>query len=253
MGQAKLRLQKVLAKQPYCIFCGGTTPANSLDHCPPKSIFDGFRPKGLEFPQCEECREGTRQIDLIMGWFTRIYPDPKTPEAEAKVREHIRGFINNHRDLAESVITGDEVEITYRGQPAFPLRLGANSPLHRVANAFTARLAIGLYYDATGTAVPNGWPIATKWYSNEQLDQGEELNRLLEELGAPRTLVMGKQAVPDQFRYWSAIPEDEPDSFFAFMAFREAFGAVAVIRRPSDEPSQQEGIFRPGFLKGFRP
>jgi len=254
MGQAKLRLKRALEKQPYCVFCGGTTLATSVDHCPPKSIFDGNRPKGLEFPQCEECREGTRSIDAIMGMFSRIYPDPETEEGRKASHKHIVGFINNHPELAASFVYGDEKPVLYRGKEAYPIRLGENEAMHRVALAFAARLGLGLYFDATGKAVPPDWWVVCRWYTNHQLDQDADLEQLLRSIGAPRTLAMGRNAVPNEFRYWAGTASDVPDQFLCFAAFRESFGVTAIVGPPDDTHGDlNPAVFRPGFLKGFRP
>jgi hypothetical protein len=255
MGQAKDRLRKALQKQPFCIFCGGGTPAVSIDHCPPKSIFDGFRPKGLEFPQCRECQEGTRPIDLIIGMMSRIYPDPTTEAGRAASRNAIRGLINNHPDLAQVFVVGQKPPSIYKGGTAYPIRLDSDR-LDRVVRAFGARLAAGLYFDLIGKPIPPDWPIVVDWKTNFMLDQDQQLDELLRTIGAPRTLVMGKLAVPEAFRYWSGVPPDAPDQLIAFAAFRESFGVTMIVMLPRQVEGYSRDnrvLFFPGFLKGFVP
>ena len=43
-AQSKLGKKKLFfAKHPYCCFCGGTKPATTLDHVPPKACFPDVR------------------------------------------------------------------------------------------------------------------------------------------------------------------------------------------------------------------
>lgn len=79
MGEAKNRRQQFLHDHPWCVFCGGDTPATSVEHCPPRSLFQ-FRhwPEGFEFPACEKCNGGTADDDLLIAFLARL--DPFKPE-----------------------------------------------------------------------------------------------------------------------------------------------------------------------------
>jgi len=52
MGEAKRRRklrEKILEANPMCIYCGGVTPAKTVEHIPAKIVFNRKqRPKGLD-------------------------------------------------------------------------------------------------------------------------------------------------------------------------------------------------------------
>jgi hypothetical protein len=68
MGEAKRRelsaKERAFGKSKMCIFCGGTVPADTIEHYPPKSIFSEKKwPDGYVFPACKPCNHGSRQED----------------------------------------------------------------------------------------------------------------------------------------------------------------------------------------------
>jgi hypothetical protein len=71
MGEAKRKRRRhaaVLAAHPWCIYCGGIHPADTIEHMPPIAMFDDRqRPRGLEFSTCRECNNGTRLSDTDAG------------------------------------------------------------------------------------------------------------------------------------------------------------------------------------------
>lgn len=257
MGEAKSRLARLLSEQPTCVYCGGVVPATSRDHCPPIGMFDGgLRPLGLEFAACHDCHEGTRQMDLIVAMTSRIFPDPKTDVGRADNKKHIRGFINNHPELAGVFTSGMEQAIEYQGQTAYAIDLREQDRLQRAMKAFAARMGLALYREFAGKPAPTNAAIVARWYSNYELEHDAKVEEMLKSMGAPRTLRMGRKDVIDQFRYWGAITQDDPHLFGTFAAFRESFGTIAIIR--TDGNLGEEAIddnpnfFRPGFLKGFK-
>src|SRR5205823_1097559 len=79
VGQAKARRRahgKLLASHPGFIYCAGASPAATVDQMPPIMMFDQWqRPKGLEFPACKECNNGTSLTDSVASLLGRVYPD----------------------------------------------------------------------------------------------------------------------------------------------------------------------------------
>jgi hypothetical protein len=72
MGEAKRNLRAhaaILADAAGCIYCAGENVATTIEHMPPISLFEGRqRPKGLEFPACQPCNNGTGHSDLDDGF-----------------------------------------------------------------------------------------------------------------------------------------------------------------------------------------
>src|SRR6476661_4761778 len=82
MGEVSRRRRitaRKLEAHPFCCFCGGRTPATTIDHVPARIMFpDRRRPAGLEVPACVPCNEGTRLHETIAVVFSRIsvFDDP---------------------------------------------------------------------------------------------------------------------------------------------------------------------------------
>ena len=183
--------------------------------------------------------------------LTRIFPDPETAQGRADSQKHIRGFFNNHPDLATTLLRGDEQESLYRGRAGYPIRLN-NPRLHSAVRAFAARLGMALYYDHHKQPVTDEQRVVVQWQTNLQLDTDEVLEAMLRAIGNPRTLAMGRQAFPKVFRYWSGVPEDDPSTFVSFTAFRESLGITALVLPKDTVSDNEQFVYRPGFLRGFR-
>jgi len=82
MGQAKQNRAthaQLLTGNPGCIYCAGAAVATTIEHMPPISMFEGRqRPKGLEFPSCGKCNNGTGHSDLVAAMLARTWPDSKS-------------------------------------------------------------------------------------------------------------------------------------------------------------------------------
>ena len=73
MPQKLSRKARFLKEHPSCCFCGGTSPATTLDHVPPKACFPvGFWPEEFEFPSCNPCNNGTSKHDTIFGLYSML-------------------------------------------------------------------------------------------------------------------------------------------------------------------------------------
>jgi hypothetical protein len=113
MGEARRKrtlLDQVRAEQPYCIYCGGRTVGDSVDHMPPRTIFDlRYRPKGLEFLACTACNAGGKKAEQIVGFLSRLlYPTPRSREIDQELRNIFKQMINNHRDVLLEMFPSDE-------------------------------------------------------------------------------------------------------------------------------------------------
>jgi len=96
MSQRASRKARLLREHPLCCFCGGTRPATTLDHVPPKACFPlGSCPEEFEFPSCSLCNNGTSKHDTIFGLYSMLLDfneDNRTPadrERLEKLRDEI--------------------------------------------------------------------------------------------------------------------------------------------------------------------
>lgn len=119
---------RVAGPSARCTYCGRSGHL-TVDHVPPISLFDGRdRPEGLEVPACEACHQGTREIDAVASFLSRIFPDPATAIQRADVDRSITGFLRNFQALASELGSGEEY-ILPNGEIAhsFRVSIGAQS------------------------------------------------------------------------------------------------------------------------------
>src|SRR5689334_14253887 len=141
MGDAKRKnratLDTLLQDQPMCVYCGGDTPATTIDHMPPIGIFDQrLRPKGLEFSACADCNGGSRAAEQVAAFVSRMLPDAQNPALDDERRRVMRQMANNHpaiiRELMPSPSAIEEFKRKY-GNTISGHPLSANGPLLNAA------------------------------------------------------------------------------------------------------------------------
>jgi hypothetical protein len=204
-----------------------------------------IRPKGLEFGACTLCHNGTRDMDAVAGFASRVYGLVAGAETQKQLRSAAKAFSTKYPHLMAD-LTNRGFHPSLQGQI---IEVGPDSRLNYVLDAFAARMGLALFRETTGRPAPAHSHIYSEWRTNVSLDQDAALNVALAKHGHPRTLVQGVEHTMDQFRYWAATLE--PNKFLCVAAFRLAFGITAFIDA-SEPPDKTEPTFRPGFLKGFK-
>lgn len=237
MGEAKrkhARQRTFLDQHQICCFCGGATPATTVDHVPSIQMFSlRHRPKGLEVPACEPCNQATRQHEQVAAMFGRLYPDPSTDEERRETRKVIKSVRNNNPGLLE------ELQPSLRQRKLFRranLELdGVGGPLNcqgpllnRSMQEFGAKLGYALHYSLAGRIVPPVGGVAVRWFSNFEAFTGEFPSQFLELLGPSQTLKQGAWDVGKQFRYaYGASPNANSAAYFC--TFRASFAVLSWV------------------------
>jgi hypothetical protein len=264
MGEAKrqrnLRHQ-VLTRFPNCIYCGGGVVATTVDHVPPRAVFDlRRRPQGLEFPACQSCNEGGRLDELAVAMLSRIYPDPITVEAQEEMKQLMQAVGNNHPGLlVEMFPTAEQSRKALRNRAQLPNdahALNCSGPLvNRALHRFGAKLGYALHFQLTGKPVPLGGAANVWWFTNYQSLLGEVPDSLLGLLGGePSTLRQGRWEVSGQFSYKSVgTPDGAMSAHLA--TFRFAFAICSFVAERVDKVRPPPGVDHvtlhlPGWLQG---
>jgi hypothetical protein len=184
MGEAKLKRRAhaaILEKYPWCIYCGGVNPGMTIEHMPPIGMFDGRqRPKGLEFPTCKECNNGTGLSDMVASLLGRVYPNAQPDE----LKHLLRGVANNVPGLLQETQIGRAGQkFTRRNIPSLPADAGvlrANGPiLTRHMEIFGAKLGFALHYEAHASPVPPAGGVQPMFFTNASALKGELLTELI--------------------------------------------------------------------------
>lgn len=254
------RLQRMQAKQPWCIYCGGGTLGVNVDHMPPVGAFDlRQRWAGMEYLSCEACRLGTEKMDLVAGLFARLYSTgPATEAVKAEIRAYFKGVDNNAPDVLKEMVVERDLRGTDRDSPGALPEAAAIFSVGPIADAylsaFGARVALALHYELTHEILPDSGGVFVHWMSNNVIAKNEVPDAFLAMLGSPQTLKQGRKTLADQFFYQS-LAEDGGARSAHFAAFRVSFAVQAFVVRDFNEMKHivadlPAKIFRPGFLKG---
>lgn len=257
MGESKRRKQKLLARNPFCCFCGGTLPATTIDHVPAKVMFWGNRrPEGLEFPACIACNGGTKKLERAAALFSRVQlKDSRTQEQRAEhralaqgVRTDFPGWFHEMQTAPEDTREFQDTMGPTASAGAKPINVG---PLIQDAvYAVGAKLAFALHFCHTGKIIPSGGLVSVRYETNFSLQSRELPGSLLAELGPQHMLAQGKWTSEGHFAYRGNWVQDGSGSVF-ICHLGEAllwvlFAAVEERLVPESEAMRH---FRPGDLQ----
>lgn len=260
MGEGKVRRRahaSVLERNPWCIYCGER--ADTIEHMPPRMMFRGKqRPKGLEFPSCRPCNNGTSQSDIVASLIGRVSPDPTT-QTQMEADEFKKLLLSVHQNvpgLLEEMRTrraAEKLEVKRLGVHPDSGIMRADGPiLTKHMKVFGAKMGFALHAEAFKARVPHDGGVMPIWYSNAQAIRGELPQDLLAFLPPLGTLRMGRMEVSDQFQFSWAITDEGGHGVF-FASFREAFAIAAITalnRSFFDRPDFPTfPVFAPGDLK----
>jgi hypothetical protein len=259
MGEAKNKKRahaRVLREQPNCIYCGGTTLADTIEHMPPIQMFRlRQRPKGMEFPACRPCNNGTSHSDLVASLLGRMYPDAEGDGAIAELKKLLSGVAINVPGLLEEMMISEGEErrakLTIPKIPAGGAVLRANGPiLENHMKIFGAKLGFAVHFEERREIIPPEGGVQPLYYTNVNAARGElpdEIIKLLPE--PPKTLRQGMKHVTNQFSY-SWLPTVEGRHNLAYAVFNEAFAILAVTTLDRSVFLDQNAIRYPVFAPG---
>lgn len=261
MGNAKYRLEKKRQEQPNCIFCGGSNEMQSIDHIPPISMFTGrARPKGLEFPACLHCNNGSKLNDNILALLSRMHSSEQGTDAyTADVATVMKSIANNFPELLHELNANSHDINSIELPESLQLEDGggliyADGPI--VQNAIReigAKIGLALHYERTGRIVPLSGGVCTILTTNLQAMTQGLSQEILHFFPHEKTLIQGKNNVSDQFTY-ATLQDERPDITAHWVTFRQAMALEIFVVEDLDSLLAQ-GIFkeehfvRPGWLR----
>lgn len=238
MGMRKVRKEAFLKAHPYCIFCGGTVPTETIEHCPPRAMFqDRAWPEGFEFPACSSCNHGSADDDLLISFLARTDPFSDVGDGDRRMTEIIRSVNQQFPDLAKKMMPsalkaramnrrlGIIPERGVTNQEAGPVRV--TDEMHRAVHVFAAKLTKAIYYLHTGRVFPADGRIGLKWFTNADLITNNGRYRVFESFqeldGIVPELVRANSLLHDQFEYKLSLSADH--ELLALQArFGQGFG-----------------------------
>ena len=259
MGESKRRRILFFGEHPLCCYCGGNTPIQTIDHMPPRILFDGkLRPDDLTFPSCQKCNSDTSQDEQIVALIARsAYGQSK--ENYDEVAAIMRGVANNAAGLLEAMRPSLRDKRNFmkklglepgRDGPAseVPIMKIDDTRINKAFSTFARKLACSLHYRHTGLIIPSEGAIAVQWRTSMQVHDNAIPDSFLEMLGAPQTLRQGSFEVANQFTYRHAC---SPDGLLsAYLASLR--NQIAVIGLVHCAPHGEE-MFKQNDVDVFNP
>lgn len=242
MGAATRHKKAFLSKHPYCAFCGGGSPATTVEHCPPRSLFQNKQwPEGFEFPSCAACNHGTSDEDLLVAMLGRLDPFTERGDRDGRLNGLMQAVNTQYPDLFPKLLPSSVREARARnrelGIEPPPGKTHLETPvlsvpaeLHIAICTFGRKLAKAIFYLDSSTIFPSNGCLVLHWFSNEQLMRMGKYPALemMERLGgvAP-PLVRSGRFLNDQFSFKLSI-SPEKDTLALQVVLGKSLGFVVL-------------------------
>jgi len=180
MGAAARHRRAFLTAHPRCAFCGGSASATTIEHCPPRAMFQ-FRlwPEGFEFPACEPCNLGTNDHDLLIAMLARMDPFELKGDQDGKHAGLMKAVNRQLPGLFQKMMLSAS-EARHRNrehglQPA-PGQTHQETGLvnipeefHHAVSVLARKLSKGIYYRETGRPFPDDGCLLLNWFTNAEV------------------------------------------------------------------------------------
>jgi hypothetical protein len=257
MGEAKIKrrlTQRLLNEHKFCCYCGGETPATTIDHVPAKIVFWGKRrPEGLESPSCKACNEGTRKLDQAAGLFARlrIANEPLRQQVEffQIAKQLSRDFPGWQREMNPSAAQLYDFRRRFGRVDGVPANFG---PLAEDAvYTLGAKLGFALHYKLSGNIVPPDGIVSVLYETSASVPEGGMLSpEITNFLGPTVVLKQGEWTTDGHFSYRPFVAEDGALGVYHAHIGR-SFQTVSVVFCDGRHPPMNRPVrtFSPGDLQ----
>lgn len=176
----------LLAECPYCIFCGGTEPATTIEHCPPRALFDHKQwPEGFDFASCEACNAGSKNLDVVVAALRRFDPTHSEIDGDGRLMGLLRNARQQHPEFIEQMVSLSPVDARKAAR-----RLGLARPpgmtfqeigivrvtpeMDKAVYSLAAKLSRALYFKQLGLIFPKDGVVLASWFTNaEKIESGQ--------------------------------------------------------------------------------
>lgn len=223
MGEAKKKRERFLAANPICCFCGGSEPATTIDHVPPRTCFpDRIGPEGFEFPACVWCQIASRKDEMALGFYVRLIDHDMQNYREDQSTKALVGLRNNLPELMPRFdLPGSKKRRSYQSfgvekpQGVFSSDLpivGVPEEAHEPILRYARKMACALFYREMGRPTPLDYSVWATWSQVQNRTQMERWRKFGEmtplitkggrtnlDLGSRFAYRCNKRSAPDLF------------------------------------------------------
>jgi len=244
MGQARRKdlsqREVAFSKSDFCIFCGGSVPATTVEHYPPKSIFREKKwPEGYVFPACAPCNSGSREADNWAGFLSMMDPSVEWTQDEAQksvkrlisldtqhpglIKEIFKGSVTEKKTLARRLKIEREKGQTYLDLPIVNIPKKA----HDWIAIFAPKLTKALHFQHTKRIPPSCTGLKYWWFTNANALEGKIPQIINKDFGFP-DIRRANVDLNKQFSYGYQVSNDGTMGLFV-IRFRFSFMIFSVI------------------------
>lgn len=211
-----------------CVYCQSKGPF-SVEHMPPKGMFDRNRPPGWCFAACQECHNGTSAADAVAQLVSFINPDPNE-DWQLKA-------LSNRRDSLKRIAPTvyDELMKLEPSSQIFQWKGGLVLPATEVTligeatrkhlNCFSAKVAMAGFSQLVDRPIDENGVIFTKWFCNGGMQQ-ETYDALVNMLPMRSELTQGKLTSGKKF--FVRHNTDNKNIVAALYSFQATFHVFAI-------------------------
>ncbi len=240
MGQAKQRRNQLL-KNP-CIFCGGKSASNTIDHIPARSFFiDRQWPEGFEFPACYSCNQETRFIELRLALISRLDPTlPNDSPIHAEASKLLSSIAKTEPKFIHDLLKPVDLEskrkvlsnfnISFSERDLLKIDTIINVPesVSDDVKRYGCKLAKAVHWKHTGRIVPQHADFLCYWQSNADMNSHRIDLFIAEFLKGIGTASRNNKFLGDQFVYrWGVSPDGRLGAYY--FLFRFTFSIVVFL------------------------
>jgi len=221
MGEAKSKVQRFLKLHPKCIFCGGVVDATTVEHCPPRALFQKkIAPEGFEFPACVACNNYSSDEDLIVAVIARM-GSPKFGDSDGKLIGMMKNLNRQKPEFYKTFLASatearaNNRQLGIEPSPGMTHQemgvLNINDETRTAIKVFAKKLAKGITYLEAGLVFKNDDCLALNWFTNANVirDGGYKVFEILSHInGKAPELSRSKVILNNQFEYKFSLSDD---------------------------------------------
>jgi hypothetical protein len=240
MGKAtRLRKKNFLDEHPFCIFCGGSVRATTVEHCPPRAMFQHRHwPEAFEFPACAACNHGSSDSDALVAMLARMDPFTSQGDRDGALIGLMKNVNSQYPGLFQKMMpsavearkSNRELGLKpHAGQTHQETGAVKVTPeMNQAVQIFARKLSKAIYYLDSKKPFPNDGCLLLNWFTNADFirDGRYAIFELLQGIaGVTPELKRSGKFLNDQFEYKLAIDANK-NVFIVQALFGKAFGWV---------------------------
>lgn len=211
MGAGTRHRKAFLAANTVCIFCGGGKQSTSIEHCPPRAMFQNRSwPEGFEFASCHECNGGLSDHDAIIAVLGRIDPLNGKVDGDGQLVGLVKNLNRQYPGMLERMFANERPTEQVMPDGSRRQMVAVNIPdeVHGAVWTLAGKLTKAVFHMETGEVFPAQGCIAGLWASNADWADGNAyrgFGPLQDFLGPEPQVRRARTMLNDQFSYRFAV------------------------------------------------